>query len=56
VILAIFTSLIERERGGLREGERNNDRGEKQKMEREYILQGERKLWHRIYRRSSVKF
>jgi len=42
MILAIFTSLIERQRRGMREGERNDDRGEKQKMEKEYILQGER--------------
>ena len=42
MILAIFTSLTERQRRGMKEGERNDDRSEKQKMEKEHIVQGER--------------
>jgi hypothetical protein len=41
--LAIFTSLIERQRRGMKEGERIDGRGEKLKMEKEYSVQGERK-------------
>jgi hypothetical protein len=42
MILAIFISLIERQRRGMKQGERNDDRGEKQEMEKEYSVQGER--------------
>jgi hypothetical protein len=42
MILAIFTSLTERKIRGMKEGERNDDRGEKQKMQKEYSVQGER--------------
>jgi hypothetical protein len=35
MILAIYTSLIERKRRGMKGGDRNDDRGEKQKMEKE---------------------
>jgi ribosomal protein S17 len=40
----------------MKEGERNDDRGKKQKMEKEYSVQGEREYRHKIYRKSSVEF
>lgn len=56
MILAIFTSLTEIKIRWIKEEERNDNRGEKQKMEKEYNVQGERENRHKIYKKSSFEF